>query len=290
MAKSVRFLFLHGRDKVWRRAPAEAWRNRARRGRGLQASAIADELVNVAEVALLLLELGEEFLGVFGTAAAVGGDCLKECGFDVGGHAFGVAADVEVRAPVEPAPELGGVFADALLDVDFFLLIAGEGEVEALEGAVLHPGEELVAIEEVLGCALLAEEEPHGPAAAAGLLVLEEGAEGRDAGARANHDDGHVGRGGETEEPIGVNEEGERAAGRGALADVGGADAGAGAAVAFVLNDADGEVDFAGVEGLARRDGIKARGEAREKPEKLLRVVEFGGAVILSPANGTPGT
>ena len=77
-----------------------------------------------------------------------------------------------------------------------------------------------------------------------------------------------------------MNEEGERAAGRGAFADVGGADAGAGAAVAFVLNDADGEVDFAGVEGLARRDGIKARGEAREKLEELLRVIEFGGAVL----------
>jgi len=210
----------------------------------------------------------------------VGGDGLEERGFDIGGHAFGVPADVEVRALVEPAPELGGVFADALLDVDFFLLIAGEGEVETLEGAVGAPGKELVTIEKVLGFALIAEEEPHGPASAAGLLVLEEGAEGRDAGAGADHDNGHIGRGGQAEELVGVDEEGELAAGRGALADVGRADALAGAAVAFVLDDADGEVDFVGVEGLTGGDGVEARGEAREKLEKLLRIVEFGRRVL----------
>ena len=40
------------------------------------------------------------------------------------GHAFGIAADVEVGPTVEPAPEFGSFLEHAVLDVDLFGLIA----------------------------------------------------------------------------------------------------------------------------------------------------------------------
>ncbi len=170
-------------------------------------------------------------LRVFGATAAVRGDGFQKRGFDVGGHAFGVAADVEVAALIEPAPEFGGVLADAVLDVNLEGLIAGEGEIEPVEEAGFLPGKEFVLVEEVLLGALIAEEEPHGPASAAGLLVLKISAEGRDAGAGTDHDHGHVGIGGQAEELVGVDEDGQLAAGGRALADIAGADAEAVAAM-----------------------------------------------------------
>ncbi len=83
----------------------------------------------------------------------------------------------------------------AVLHVDFLGLVAGEGGVEPGEEALgLHLGE-LFFVEEVGGFFLVAEEEPVLAGGAGDLALLEEGAEGRDAGAGADHDDGGVGRG-----------------------------------------------------------------------------------------------
>jgi len=48
-------------------------------------------------------------------------------------------------------------------DVDLFLVVAGEGEVEPVEAPVAAPGGDLVAIVEVARRMLLAEEEPISP-------------------------------------------------------------------------------------------------------------------------------
>ena len=72
----------------------------------------------------------------------------------------------------------------------------------------------------------------------------------------------------------------QHAARRSAFADVRGANALAVAAVALVLDHANGEIDAGGMKSLARRDGIEARSKARQELEELLRVVQFGGAVL----------
>lgn len=79
-----------------------------------------------------------------------------EGGIDILGHAGRVAADVEMSAGFEPRPELRGDCGHALLDVDFFGLVSGEGEVEAGEDAGGLECGEFVAVEEIGGRALVA--------------------------------------------------------------------------------------------------------------------------------------
>ena len=99
-------------------------------------------------------------------------------------------------------------------------LVAGEGGVEAGEDAVFVHAGELVFVEEVDGCALFAEEEPVVAGLAGGLALFEEGAEGGDAGAGADHDDGHGGVFGQAEVVVGVEEDGHGGAFGGAVAEV----------------------------------------------------------------------
>ena len=118
-----------------------------------------------------------------------------------------------------------------VLDVDFFLLIAGPGEVELGEGAIGLEGFDFRLIEVIGGAVGVAEEEPVAAFCAGYLAVFEEGAEGGDAGARADHDEGGVRVFGEAEAFVDVDE-GARAGVRSeAVREVGGADAAAFAAV-----------------------------------------------------------
>src|SRR5687768_6323477 len=67
----------------------------------------AGHSIHVAQVALVLLELGDEGGGILlGQAAVFLGDGV-EGGIDVLGHARGIAADVEGGTVLEPLPELG---------------------------------------------------------------------------------------------------------------------------------------------------------------------------------------
>ncbi len=77
-------------------------------------------------------------------------------------------------------------------------------------------GLELVLVEEVERAALLAEEEPVVAGGAEGLALFEERAEGRDAGAGADHDDGRGGVFGQAEVGVRVQEDGHGARRRGA--------------------------------------------------------------------------
>ena len=171
-------------------------------------------------------------------------------------------------------------FLHPVLDVDLAGLVAGEGGVEAGEDAVLLHGQEVLFVEEVHGFALVAEEEPVVAVLAGGLALLQEGAEGGDAGAGADHDDRHVGVFRQAEDVVGVKEDGYGGAFAGAVAEVAGGYALAVAAVGLVADYADGGLDIVLVHGLAGGDGVHAGGEALEDVEELLRIGDDPGEVV----------
>ena len=200
-----------------------------------------------------------------------------ERGIHVLGHARGVAADVEVGAGLEPGVEFGCVLQHAVLDVDLFRLVAGEGEVEAGEHAGGLERGEFLAVEEIGGGLLVAEEEPVAALCAGGAALLEKGTERRNAGAGPDHDHGDVAAGGRAEGLVRMDEHTDRARGEAALGEEGGTDALAGATVLVVADGADGEVDLPGM-GLGRGgDGVEARLELLQAGDEVGRCGLRGG-------------
>jgi hypothetical protein len=207
------------------------------------------------------------------------GDDVKERCFYILGHTGGVAADIEVGASLQPRVELFAVLLQAVLNVDFTGLVAGERGVQAGEYPVFVHSLELIFVEVVHGLALFAEEEPVIAFLTGGLAFFEEGAEGGDAGAGADHDDGHRGVFGQAEVVVGVEEDGHRRAFAGAVAEMSGGHPLAVAAVGLVADYTDGGLDVVLVHGLAGGDGVHAGGEALEDVEELLRVGDYFGEV-----------
>ena len=113
---------------------------------------------------------------------------------DVLGHAFGISADVKVGSTIEPSPEFGPLLEHAVLDVDFLGLIAREGGGEFVEVTRFLGLGEFIAVEKIATGALVAKEEPIFPWMGVVLAMLEEGAEGGDAGAGPDHDHIAIGR------------------------------------------------------------------------------------------------
>src|SRR5262245_48418591 len=95
-----------------------------------------DSSVDVALVAVLARKPRYIGLGVGGREAAMRAHDLGQRAVDVARHAFGVAADIDMRAGLEPRPQLPPVLAHPVLDVDLVLLVAREGGVEPREQAV----------------------------------------------------------------------------------------------------------------------------------------------------------
>ena len=182
------------------------------------------------------------------------GDDGVEGGVDILRHAGGVAADVDAGSILQPGPEARSLLEHLVLHVDLVVLVAGEGEIEMGKVLVAEHGLELVAVEEV-GCgAALAEEEPVLSGGGESAALVQEGAEGCDAGAGADHDDGRIGLLRQAKFFVWLNVDGAAFAGVGAVGEQGGADAAALAVVRAIADDGDGGVDFAGVCIGARRD------------------------------------
>ena len=97
--------------------------------------------------------------GALAFAALLGCD-LQQSLLDILGHALGIAADIEVRACFQPAPQLDCVLAHAVLDVDLLGLIAREGRIEPRQHALALPIGNLILIKKVSGPLLVAEEQP----------------------------------------------------------------------------------------------------------------------------------
>src|SRR5580704_13507234 len=141
-----------------------------------------EDSVHIALIAAGPGEAVEPGLGSRALAAVLRRDFQQRV-LDVLGHALGIAADIEMRALVEPRPELGRVLAHAMLNVDLLRLVARESEVELFKQAAALPIDDLVFVQKVGGAFLLAEEQPVGSFGAARLALLEESAKRGNAGA-----------------------------------------------------------------------------------------------------------
>src|SRR5699024_6596022 len=113
---------------------------------------------------------------------------------------------------IEPAPDLGAVFAQAILNINLVVLIARERNRQPVQRAVIHGPLPFQLIQEIAASMRIAEEQPL-PASGVGFLTfLHEGTERRDAGTGADHDDIAAGIRRQTETVIGVDEYGRAVA------------------------------------------------------------------------------
>src|SRR5713101_2242066 len=200
--------------------------------------------VHIALVAAGLGEAVEPGLGA-GTLAALLGRNLQQRVLDVLGHALGIAADIEVRAFLQPAPELGRVLAQAVLDVDLLGLVAREGEIEVGQHAAALPVEDLVLVEKIRGAFLIAEEQPVPALGAARLALLEKSPKRGNTGAGSDHDGRSIVVGRRREAVALLHEHRHDVARLGEIGEIAGTDAGALPVVAVPAHGRHGEMDLA---------------------------------------------
>ena len=121
-------------------------------------------------------------------------DDLAQRGIDILGHTACVAADKKLRAfAVDPFPNLARILEHEVLDINLVSLIARPRAIEPGENAVALEASPILFVGVVAGLALRSVEEPVFSLRAERLALLQEGAKGRDARARSDHDQGHIG-------------------------------------------------------------------------------------------------
>src|SRR3954469_2631520 len=148
--------------------------------------------VDVPLVAAAALELADIILGPFAPAPALFGDDRDQGVVHVRRHPRRVAAEVEMGAFLAPGVEIAGALEHAVLDIGLVRAVAREGDVHAVEKAVLQPRLPFGLVKEVASKIALAEEQPGTAACAPRLALLKEGPIGGDSGAGADHDDGCI--------------------------------------------------------------------------------------------------
>src|SRR5262249_33906559 len=122
--------------RAYRRAPG---RSAAARALACAADALAKNCLQprartsiyVLLIAPGFFQIGDERNRLVGRARTVRGDDLDPCALDVLGHAFSIAADIDVRAVGEPGPEVAADLAHAVLDVELLGVVARPSEREA---------------------------------------------------------------------------------------------------------------------------------------------------------------
>src|SRR5207247_6345794 len=137
--------------------------------------------INVALVALVLLEHGHVSGGFLGALAAGGLDDLMKRGVHILGHAACVAADEGAAALLQPRVKFLRMLQHPVLYVNFLRLIARPRKVQAREQAVVLERFNLFAVEKVRRGFLIAEEEPVPALRPNGARLLKQRAERRDA-------------------------------------------------------------------------------------------------------------
>src|SRR5215472_2807595 len=106
--------------------------------------------LNILLIAPGLFQIGDERNRLVGGARTVRGNDLDPRGLDVPGHAFGIAADIDVRAVSEPSPQLAADLAHTVLDVELLGAVARPGERESGQRARGLQAGELVFVEEIV--------------------------------------------------------------------------------------------------------------------------------------------
>ena len=176
--------------------------------------------VNIPLIAPRLAQFVEIIGGGVRVHAALAGDDVKQRALNVFCHASRVATDVHIGAVLEPLPHARRFFAQFVLHVHFLRLVARPRQAVAVQEAVFLPALPFGLVEEVFGEVRVAEHQPVFPRCLMGDARLHEGAEGRDAGAVANHDDGGVGVVRQAEVRVRLDEDAHHAVFRQAFAEV----------------------------------------------------------------------
>jgi hypothetical protein len=174
----------HGGDAATADRPGFLRDCPARQGEGPLSS------VDVSEVAFFLFYEGfRDPLGglIKRFTAMLGNDRHQGC-VNVFGHSLCVAADVEERTLVQPAPEFSTLFFHAVLDIDFFGLISGKRSGEFVKESGFLGSQEFIAVKEVGFLVLISEKEPIATRMAMDGTVLKKGPKRGDTGSRADHD------------------------------------------------------------------------------------------------------
>src|SRR5260370_39675415 len=135
--------------------------------------------VDVLNVAAAFFELAHRGFGGIGHKPPHVGERPNQGFPHVLRHVLGVAADVEIRAVVEPIDEIAPRVPHAMLHVDLLGRIAREGEIDAGERAVLERILPFELIEEIMGEAAVAQEQPAAPAFPRRPALLHESPERR---------------------------------------------------------------------------------------------------------------
>ncbi len=149
--------------------------------------------VDILAVAFLFFQRLDIFLGLLRALAAVFFDNLVEGGIDILRHPLRIAADIEIRAVLEPIEKLGAVLVHAVLHINFVLLIAGKCRVEPVKRSIRQRRLQFFAVEKIRGRALVAKEKPIPPRRPRRLALLQKRTERRNASSRADHDHRRVG-------------------------------------------------------------------------------------------------
>lgn len=108
---------------------------------------------------------------------------IQQGGFHVFCHFCRIAAHIDMRAFLRPLPKSFRLFADFVLHIDFFFLIAGPGEIVPVQEAVFGKLPPFGLIEEVGGKMRIAENQPVFAFRIFCGTLLDESAERCDAGA-----------------------------------------------------------------------------------------------------------
>ena len=176
----------------------------------------------------------------------------------------------------EPGPEVAALLGDAVLDIAFVGLVAGEGDAHPRQEPGLAVRLPVELVEEVAAEVTVAEDQPVSTgvasAAAGRRALLHEGAEGRHTGPGGDHDHGGIGVGrqpkgrvlGEIDLELGVlgQTPGQEARG-GTLARL---------AADLEAQSGDRQVDLVRGLGLAGGDGIEPGTQRQEEPRECGRI------------------
>src|SRR5215470_9535309 len=146
--------------------------------------------IYVGLVATASPEVGHVGDGLVGGTRAVLDDDVVQGAFHVLPHAD-CAANIEVCAVRQPSPDVVSDLTHAVLHVELALVVARPGKRQAGKHAGRLHAVELILIEEIAVMALMAEEQPVAARRLGSHALVQEGAERRDAGAGADHDDGY---------------------------------------------------------------------------------------------------
>jgi hypothetical protein len=163
---------------------------------------------------------------------------------NVFGHSLRVAADIEERTLVQPAPEFSTLFFHALLHIDFIGLISGKRGGEFVKESGFLGSQKFLAVQEIGFRVLISEEEPIATRVAMDGTVLEKASKRGDTSSRADHD--HVAiRGGKMKMARGLDIDGDRRL-VGQIGKVPGGEALFVPTVGGVLNEGDSQVSLSG--------------------------------------------